>query len=90
MGDKRDMSSIPNELSREMNTAEGRRKVIELYKDSDTSYSGVNEDGETVLVSISETGLVVKTFQSNGWCRVNYYDSNGVAEGETFEGRWDK
>ena len=82
------MNQIPNELTKDFGDIECRRKLIELYGNSSTAYSGVNEDGEDVLVSIDTTGIVVKTNQSNGWVRVNYYDETGDAAGETYEGRW--
>lgn len=79
---------IPNELSSKFNTLEGRRKLIALYADSDTMFTGTNEHGETVYVSIAQSGIIVKTEQENGWLRVNYYDGDGWHAGETFEGRW--
>lgn len=35
-----------------------------------------NSDGETVYLSVSKTGMVLKTEQKNGWVRVNYYDAD--------------
>ena len=81
-------NKIPNELSSKFNTVEGRRILIQKYKDSKSMYSGTNSDGEDVTVSIAESGIVLKTNQCNGWVRVNYYDSEGFYEGESFEGRW--
>lgn len=84
-----DKKRIPNELSAQFDTTEGRRKLVELYGDSDTMFSGENADGETVMVSIdTENGIVLNTYQHNGWVRVNYYNKDGVAEGESFDGRW--
>lgn len=77
-----------NELCQNFDNIESRKKVIELYQDVDTSFSGNNENNETVEIHVSPSGLVTKTYQNNGWIRVNYYDSCGVAEGESFEGRW--
>lgn len=82
------MKSIPNELSRQFPTVEGRKQLIRQHGDSDTMYSGKNEDGEDVTVSIDRTGIVLNTYQQNGWVRVNYYDADGFASGETFDGRW--
>jgi len=82
---------IPNELSQQFTTIEGRRKLIELYGDENDMYSGHNEEGEMVYVSFdTQNGIVLKTFQSNGWVRVNYFDNEGYVTGETFDGRWDK
>ena len=62
------MVSIPNELSRRFNTVEGRRKLIEEYANSTTMFSGENEDGECVFLSISESGMMlrVKVLTGNG------------------------
>lgn len=82
------MRTIPNELAARFDTVEGRKKLIELYADSDTMFSGVNADGEAVHISIAESGIVLKTEQENGWVRVNYYNAEGEADGETFDGKW--
>ncbi len=80
---------IPNELSARFSTIEGRKELIEKYGDSDTMYVGENEDGEMVAISIDrERGIVLKTNQENGWVRVNYYDKDGIGEGESFDGKW--
>ena len=84
------MKSIPNDLSAQFVSVEGRKKLIEEYGDSQFPFTGENEDGEMVHISIdTEGGIVLNTFQKNGWVRVNYYDKDGIAEGETFDGRWD-
>ena len=79
---------IPNELSMDFNTQEGRKKLIDLYADSDSMFFGENEDGEKVYLSISKSGMVLNAEQENGWVRVNYYDEEGCATGEGFDGKW--
>lgn len=79
---------IPNELSCRFDTAEGRKEIIQQYADSDTMFTGENSDGETVYLSVSKTGMVLKTEQENGWVRVNYYDADGYSTGESFDGKW--
>lgn len=80
---------IPNELSREFATREGRKRLLDRYGNSNTLFSGRNADGEMVCVSFDkEAGIVLKTSQQNGWVRVNYYDNDGWPAGETFEERW--
>lgn len=79
---------IPNELSARFDTIDGRKEIIQQYADSDTMFTGVNADGETVFLSVSETGMVLNTHQENGWVRVNYYDESGLATGESFDGKW--
>ena len=65
------------------------RELIREYGDSNTLFSGTNEEGERMTVSIdTEHGIVTNTFQSNGWVRVNYYGTDGLPEGETFDGKW--
>lgn len=83
--------SIPNELSAQFFTVAGRKKLIDLYGDSKDMFTGHNEDSEMVCVSFDKThGIVLKTYQNNGWVRVNYYDNQGYSTGEGFDGRWDK
>jgi len=82
------MERIPNSISARFNTQEGRRFMIREYGESKSMYSGNNELGERVYLSIAPNGMVLKTEQDNGWLRVNYYDENGFSTGETFEGRW--
>lgn len=79
---------IPDSEGHKFTTVEGRKELMKKYGEGSWPYSGVNEDGEEVLVSISTDGIVVRTNQTNGWVRVNYYDADGEPEGETFEGRW--
>ena len=82
------MKMIPNELAAKFDTVDGRKRLIELYADSDTMFSGVNADGEGVTLSIAADGMVLKTEQENGWVRVNYYNAEGEADGESFDGKW--
>ena len=79
---------IPNELSCRFDTVEGRKEIIQQYADSDPMFTGENSDGETVYLSVSKTGMVLKTEQENGWVRVNYYDADGYSTGESFDGKW--
>lgn len=51
-------------------------------------YRGENADGEDVGLHIAKTGIIFKTYQANGFLRVNTYAADGSVEGETFEGRW--
>ena len=77
-----------NELARDFDRCEVRRMLMREFGESQTAYSGVNADGEDVLLSIFTDHITVSTNQHNGWVRVNYYDADGYAEGETFKGRW--
>lgn len=77
-----------NELAKDFNRCEVRRTLMREFGESETAYSGVNADGENVLLSIFSDRIIVSTNQRNGWVRVNFYDADGYAEGETFKGRW--
>lgn len=79
---------IPNELSERFDTQEGRKRLVELYADSQTMFTGIDADGETVHLSITHNGMTLRTQQENGWVRVNYYDADGCATGESFDGKW--
>lgn len=83
------MNEIPNELSYEFVTEQGRKRLIELYGENKGMFHGKNSDGETVFVSIdSNRGIVLKTYQENGWIRINCYDKEGCIEDECFDGKW--
>ena len=79
-----------NALAKDFTQVEVRRQMMQEFGDSKAAFSGVNEDGEDVLVSIANDSIVVSTNQKNGWIRKNTYGADGYAEGETFEGRWDR
>lgn len=68
-------------------TNEERKAFIKEYKSS--IFEGRNQDGERVVIFLDNgEGMDVHTYQSNKWIRVNYYNKDGVMEGETFKGRW--
>ena len=79
---------IPDSDGQLFKSESGRKILMERYGDFEFPFSGVNEDGERVLISIANDSIVINTFQTNGWVRVNYYDADGLADGETFNGRW--
>lgn len=65
-----------------------RRILIEKYGDENKCFHGNNSEGEDVELHIAKSGIIVKTYQSNGFVRVNTYEADGNIAGETFEGRW--
>ena len=77
-----------NELAKDFDRIDIRRTMMQEFGDSFAAFSGVNSDGEDVLLSIFSDHITVSTNQRNGWVRVNYYDADGYAEGETYKGRW--
>lgn len=80
--------SIPNELSSRFDTVAGRKELIERYGDSGSMFLGNNAEGETVHLFVDVCGIILRTEQQNGWVRMNYYDADGVAIGESFDGKW--
>lgn len=79
---------IPNELSSRFGEIEVRRQIMAKYGDSDSIFFGENADRENVEMSVCKDNIAVRTYQNNGWVRINYYDADGYHEGETYEGRW--
>ena len=71
-----DTHTIPNSDGELFKSAEGRRLLMERYGSSRFPYSGVNEDGEQVLVSISTDSIVINTFQGtdSGGVRTAHFD----------------
>lgn len=76
-----------NELAKDFNNIENRKLLMREFGDSETAFCGINEDGEAIMISITSNSIAVRTNQSNGWVRVNYYDEFGNQEGESYEGR---
>lgn len=83
------MKSIPNELSARFGEIEVRKQIMAEYGDSDSAFLGHNDAGELIEMSVRPDEIIVKTYQENGWLRVNYYDSDGWPNGELFDGKWD-
>ena len=84
------MNNRLNQLAAEFTDINVRRTLMREFGKSTMPFSGKNEDGETVILHVAEDSIIVETFQSNGWVRKNYYGADGSAEGETFDGRWDR
>ena len=61
----------------------------ELGSETDTIYSGVNESGETLHISVFPDKISVLVFQGNGWLRRSVYHRDGTSE-EIYEGRWER
>lgn len=64
----------------------GIHQLMEQYGDTATPFSGTNEDGEGILISITHESVHVTTFQHNRWIRENTYWSDYTVE-ETFSGK---
>ena len=81
------MDARLNELMAEI-TPENLRAAMQEYGNVDDPFFGKNENGEDVVVGIANDSVVITTYQLNGWVRVNYYNSEGEIEGESYDGRW--
>ena len=68
---------------------EGLREIMDKFGDSELPFDGKNANGEDVLISVCKDSITVRTFQKNGWVRLNTYsfhDGTFVSE-ETFDGK---
>lgn len=66
------------------------RDVIDQCRETDVwTGSGTNENGEDILIDVTDTFVVVTTFQNNHWIRVNTYYIDGTVD-ETFDGKWEE
>ena len=77
-----------NELVQSFANRAARVDLIALLSKVNDSFTGKNQDGEDILISANESGLVLRTYQHNGWIRINYYDECGFESEESFEGKW--
>lgn len=68
--------------------------LVEEYKGRttfDKTFAGKNENGEMVIFHIEDEGVLVETYQENGWVRMNHYlidEDFGIIREEYFNGRW--
>lgn len=69
------------------------RDVMNKYGDDGIngcdSLSETNDEGELNFVEIFSDSILVRTYQHNGWTRINQLRYDGTSE-ELFDGRWDK
>lgn len=66
------------------------REAISRLKDCPMMFGGKNQNNEAIWISFSsDSTAVLRTFQNNGWERVNYYSKDGYCVEEVFDGRWD-
>lgn len=52
---------------------DGITELCKRHAEFDVPWSGHNEAGDEVLISVNEDNITVETFQSNGWIRENIY-----------------
>lgn len=76
-------------LGLDFSNPEEVREAISRFKDCPGIFSGRNQNNEEIWISFfSDSTAELRTFQNNGWERVNYYSCDGECECETFEGKW--
>lgn len=59
-----------NKLVANFGDIEARRKLIAEFGNSDSAFMGENQDGEDIMISIAQTGIIEKVWQRNGKLRV--------------------
>ena len=61
-------------LELDFSNPEEVRQAISRFKDCPTMFSGRNQNNEETEISFcSDSTAVLRTFQNNGWERVNFY-----------------
>ena len=73
------------ELAANFDNIENRRLLMQEFGNSDEMYHGVNENNESVTLSINPDSLIVNIYQDNGWIRVHEYDEDGYVVSEYYE-----
>ena len=58
----------------------GMVELMDIADDFKGSWSGDNESGEHIQITISKDNIIVKAFQSNNWIRKNIYWRDGTSE----------
>lgn len=58
--------------------------AMDKYSYLDHMIFGTNQDGEKIAMSIWEDKIILNTYQSNGWTRINIYYRDGDVE-ESYE-----
>lgn len=58
----------------------GMISLMDRADEFDIPWSGKNENGEYIQISINKDNITVDTFQNNGWTRENIYWRDGLKE----------
>lgn len=64
------------------------RFLMEKYGNFELPFSGENDQGEMVVISIFPDRIISNTYQLNGWVRLDTLWRDGTIE-QTFDGKWD-
>ena len=54
------------------------RAVMDRHGEAYATYFGANERGEDIQVTVTHDRLALRTYQSNGWQRVDVYRREGT------------
>lgn len=60
--------------------AEGMCRIMDEFCDEPGPFSGTDEEGNPVLISVNKDNITVQTFQKNDWIRTNVYNRYGENE----------
>ena len=55
-------------------------EVMKHHKDFPLPISGINQDGENLIISINPHNITIQTCQHNDWLRTNVYYDDGTTE----------
>lgn len=55
-------------------------QMIDMADQFDMPLVGENEDGDMVMMEVTQEFVKITTYQKNGWVRVNYFYSDGTVE----------
>lgn len=75
-----------NEICVNPNDLESMIEIMDTYYDTETMFTGENELGEYVTISVFKDRIVVVTYQDNGYISEKTHWRDGTTE-EVFSGR---
>lgn len=64
------------------------RNLMKKHGYSSNSFFGENVNGEQIELSIFTDKIMLRTYQHNGWSRLNIYHYDGTTE-EIYEGKYE-
>lgn len=64
----------------DVNDLDQVREACSHSEEYDMPLVGYNEDGEMVLVEVTEECVITTTYQKNGWIRKDYTYTDGYSE----------
>ena len=79
-----DTISKIEELTKHFDDVENRRTLMREFGDYPDMLFGVNSKGERTAISINPDGIIVDTYQRNGYIRKNFYDESGYMYAEHY------